>query len=95
LRGILLACYDVDIEKSGKKKEEYEKKLKELVASRPFKLDTDWAAFGRTLASQIPAAAASTAAAATAPAPSNNGSEEDEVDPGAANDDGAVMGGNP
>ena len=55
------------------KKEEYEKKLKELVASRPFELDIDWAAFGRTLASQIPAAAASTAAAATAPAPSNNG----------------------
>ena len=37
LRGILLACYDVDMPKSGKKKEEYEKKLKELVASRPFK----------------------------------------------------------
>ena len=62
--------------------------MKELVASRPFKLDTHWAAFGRTLASQIPAAAASTAAAA--PAPSNNGSEQDEVDLGAANDDGAV-----
>jgi hypothetical protein len=79
--------------KSGKKKEEYEKKLKELVASRPFKLDVDWAAFGRTLASQIPAAAASTAAAAaaaTALAPSNNGSEQDKVDLGAANDDGAV-----
>ena len=88
LRGILLACYDVDMPKSGKKKEEYEKKLKELVASRPFKLDIHWAAFGRTLASQIPAAAASTAAAA--PAPSNNGSEQDEVDLGAANDDGAV-----
>ena len=72
------------------KKEEYEKKLKELVASRPFELDIDWAAFGRTLASQIPAAAASTAAAATAPAPSNNGSEQDKVDLGAANDDGAV-----
>jgi hypothetical protein len=38
------------------------------------------------LASQIQAAAASTAAAA----PSNNGSEQDEVDFGAANDDGAV-----
>eukprot|EP00986_Skeletonema_menzelii_P016092 scaffold13646_cov80-Skeletonema_menzelii.AAC.3 len=78
--------------KSGKKKEEYERKLKELVESRPFKLDIDWAAFGTALASQIPAAAAAAAStAAVATAPSNNGNEQDEVvDLGTANDDGAV-----
>ena len=52
-------------------------------------MDIDWAAFGRTMASQIPAAAAaSTAAVATAP--SNNGNEQDEVELGTAHDDGAV-----
>lgn len=89
MRGILLACYDVDI-KTGKKKAEYESRLKELVETRPFKLDVNWDAFGRTLASQIPAAAAAaTPTPAEATAPSNNGNGEEEVDFGTANDDPA------
>jgi len=88
LRGIILACYDVHMP-TGKKKAEYESRLKELIEERPFKLDVDWDGFGRTLASQIPAVAAA-ATPAVATAPSNNGNGQEEVDFSAANDDPAL-----